>query len=674
MRAEAAQLALGLAAQGYEIVALGALGPWRHTLRVARLTAVDAALQEERALLQLLHEYEPSVIHAFGAEAAHRLIPLVRMMGATGVATLGHGDVHQVHPTHLRAASAIFVSCDYLRDQFTRRIPGVPVLTTGYLVAPPEPVPAAARHFLAEGLGIEDGAQVVLLADYFRGSETDTAFAVMESAELVADRVPEVQFLLVGGGPRLAELEGRAAAVNTRCGRRVLLLPGHRDDVTHLLALATVAVGSGRFAAEALAAGVAVVAAGAAGMLGTVTPESLQVAQFACYGRHGHLDATSPKALASEIVGLFQYADYREQFARDGQTALQMTAERSRLALEVAASYRRAVVRTPGTKSPARLLAVLPHDLREMLFTLPALSGLHQQYAMADIRLLASPTHCDFLERLNLAHMVAPLPQTLHQWGHAVQQIRRFRPDANISFTTALYGTALAGCTGAPYRVGMLDGFAALGFSDHLPTRTVVSPARALQLVQGLGISDAGPLPKLTIPPDVRDVVDLSLLAAGIDYNEQLILLCPQAPAPRAWPKAHWEALMARLLNERPECIAVIAGEGEFSVPSGVVPIMPVQDPLRFAALLARASIVIAPDTGALHLATLVGIPAVALYGPTSPEVCALPNAQAMVLRHDDFPCHPCRDTQCTTRRCMASLTPEEVATCVDALLSTSRL
>ena len=35
------------------------------------------------------------MIHAFGADAAHRLLPLARMMGATGIATLAHADVAQ---------------------------------------------------------------------------------------------------------------------------------------------------------------------------------------------------------------------------------------------------------------------------------------------------------------------------------------------------------------------------------------------------------------------------------------------------------------------------------------------------------------------------------------------------------------------------------------------------
>ena len=73
---------------------------------------------------------------------------------------------------------------------------------------------------------------------------------------------------------------------------------------------------------EAAGAGVALVAAGASGIIGTYTEETAQVAALASSGRHGHLNPVSAKLLASEVVGLFSYAEYREQFAAERQHAV----------------------------------------------------------------------------------------------------------------------------------------------------------------------------------------------------------------------------------------------------------------------------------------------------------------------------------------------------------------
>ncbi len=323
LRTEAAQLALGLAAHGMSVAAFGQLGAWRHTLRLARIAASECELPgEDGRLGEAIRAFNPRIIHAFGADAAHAVLPVASLLGAGGVASLGHADLPRLSPAPFRGAMQVFVPCEYLREQTARRLPTVPVVSHGYLMPSPVHVPLLQQRLRAEELGLRDGAPVVLLADHFHGSETEVAYALIAATPRIAQRVPHVQVVIAGGGVRLSELEGQAIEINNQLGYRAVLLPGHRDDVQQLLGLATVAVGSGRFAIEAAGAGVALVAAGASGLVGAYTEETAQVAEFTCSGRHGHLDAVSAKLLASEVVGLFSYAEYREQFAADRQQAV----------------------------------------------------------------------------------------------------------------------------------------------------------------------------------------------------------------------------------------------------------------------------------------------------------------------------------------------------------------
>ena len=58
LRTEAAQLALRLAAHGYEVAAFGQLGAWRHTLRLARIAASESELPDEDGkLLEAIHAF-----------------------------------------------------------------------------------------------------------------------------------------------------------------------------------------------------------------------------------------------------------------------------------------------------------------------------------------------------------------------------------------------------------------------------------------------------------------------------------------------------------------------------------------------------------------------------------------------------------------------------------------
>lgn len=663
LRTEAAQLALGLAARGNDVVALGPLGPWRHALRSARITANEYAfVGQERKLTQALQEYEPQVIHAFGAETAHLVLPLTLLVGAGGVATLGHDDLARLNPTHLRTASTIFVPCEYLAEQITRRLPAVPVVTTGHLLPPADASPTTGNRFLAEKLGLRDGAPVVLLADRFQGSETDVALALIEATPAIAARIPDLQVVIAGAGVRLGELEQLAIEVNDHLGRRAVLLPGHRDDMAQLLTLTTIAVGSGRFAMEAVGAGVALVAAGPAGLVGTFTEETAQVARFTCCGRHGHLEPVSAKGLSTEIIGLFAYPQYRERFAIDGQAAVLAQAERATRAAQIASYTGRSAPAGTTLRTPQRITAILPDTLRELLFALPAIAGLQAQYPLARIQLVAMSAHQRLLEYLRLADRVIAWPTDWQAWPRFIRAIGRPRPDVCLAFTNHLAASLVVGCSCAPHRLGFAEGPGTLCFSDHLHSRAPASPARSLTLAHALGVSAGAPISPLPIAAPIQEMVNLSLLAAGVGYTDPVILLDPQASEGCAWPLDQWATLARRLAEERPERVAVLDPPDTMVLPPDVVAVKPVQDSLVLAALLARASLVIAADSDGLHLADLMGVPTIGLYGPTSPDVCGLPSAQAHPLCHREYPCHPCAgNSLCPERHCLRAITPAEV-------------
>ncbi|MCB9829640.1 MAG: hypothetical protein H6806_07760 [Planctomycetes bacterium] len=69
----------------------------------------------------------------------------------------------------------------------------------------------------------------------------------------------------------------------------------------------------------------------------------------------------------------------------------------------------------------------------------------------------------------------------------------------------------------------------------------------------------------------------------------------------------------------------------------------------RSPSLQARARLVVAPDTGPLHLAALTGVPVLGLFGPKDPEVYGPYGRRAdgtvgpldVVTRHD-VACRPC--------------------------------
>jgi len=94
------------------------------------------------------------------------------------------------------------------------------------------------------------------------------------------------------------------------------------------------------------------------------------------------------------------------------------------------------------------------------------------------------------------------------------------------------------------------------------------------------------------------------------------------------------------------------------------------------AALLSRAAVLVTNDSAPLHLATAVGTPVVALFGPTIPAFGFGPRRRGDVtLGRDGLACRPCSrhgPERCPLghHRCMRELSVETVATALAAVLS----
>lgn len=112
-------------------------------------------------------------------------------------------------------------------------------------------------------LGIPDGCNVVIMVAALRPEKAHEAF--LEAARSLSDSIDNMRFLIVGGGPREAELKELCARLSL--GEQVLFL-GRRSDIPVLLRLSDVLVLPSHAVVEtlplvvleAMAAGVPVVA------------------------------------------------------------------------------------------------------------------------------------------------------------------------------------------------------------------------------------------------------------------------------------------------------------------------------------------------------------------------------------------------------------------------------
>ncbi|MEE9500048.1 MAG: glycosyltransferase family 9 protein [Candidatus Omnitrophota bacterium] len=89
----------------------------------------------------------------------------------------------------------------------------------------------------------------------------------------------------------------------------------------------------------------------------------------------------------------------------------------------------------------------------------------------------------------------------------------------------------------------------------------------------------------------------------------------------------------------------------------------------RLASLVKRSSLLLSSDSAPIHVATGVGTPYVAFFGPTDPERHLAPTENYTVIKKD-LKCSPCYHTYCNRGyMCMRSIKPDEVYEAVLKLL-----
>jgi heptosyltransferase-2 len=232
---------------------------------------------------------------------------------------------------------------------------------------------------------------------------------------------------------------------------------------------------------------------------------------------------------------------------------------------------------------------------------------------------------------------------------------------------------ALALLSGAPDRIGFAGGPAAISYTRRVPR--VERGHEVERLLALAGSTTAPPDVRLELTGDDRAAADAWLRERGVTPG--FVALAPGS----IWGTKRWPGYAALAMAvDAP--LVVVGGPEDAALADAVVAAAPGRAHSAVgafglrgsAALIARAGVLVTNDSLPLHLATAVGTPIVALFGPTVPAFGFGPRGpRDRVVEHPSLVCRPCSSHGPQTcplghHRCMRDLSVESVVAAVAAV------
>ena len=150
------------------------------------------------------------------------------------------------------------------------------------------------------------------------------------------------------------------------------------------------------------------------------------------------------------------------------------------------------------------------------------------------------------------------------------------------------------------------------------------------------------------------------------------LVLHPYAThALKAWPEPHWRKLVA-LLDEK-DIPWIVLGKGEALFPGDARDLSNATSLRESCALIAHSRALFTGDSGPMHLGAAVGVPVIALFGPTTREWGFFPTGSRDVILESALPCRPCSlhgAAHCPRKgECLAAIAPEQALEAIEGLV-----
>ena len=502
----------------------------------------------------------------------------------------------------------------------------------------------------------------------------------IKAVSLLRRRIPDIKAVIVGGAPKekyredleiLARRLGLSKTVEFTGARQDV--PGVMRGLDCLVSATTTPEAFGRVIIEAQASGVPVVATRVGGVVDIIED-----------GRTGFLCAAGdPADMAEKILKVYDDSAPRIAMAIAARRKVESDYNLEKMMRGTLAVYDEAL-------KVQNILVIKLSSLGDVILSVPSLRAIRAKYPGGRIKVLVGLQSrevldncpyindrivCDFKGKhrgiRGTLRLAALLQKECFDVVIDLQNNKKSHLLAALSLAALRYG----------YDNGKLSLLLNKRIKDDAPYLNPVE--HQFRILRMAGIKEADTALELW-PSEHDDAQAVKFLADNwMKPGQNLIGINVRASsrwASKNWPPHYIAELsdrLARECNARTVLTGTKEDAGYAAAIANLAKSKPVvaagmTDVMELASLMKHFSVYITPDSAPMHVASGMGTPFIALFGPTDPARHLPPSGDCVVLcRSSEMKCSPCYSPHCLKKlTCMRKITVDQMLEAVKGFLS----
>jgi len=303
----------------------------------------------------------------------------------------------------------------------------------------------------------------------------------------------------------------------------------------------------------------------------------------------------------------------------------------------------------------------MPNWIGDVVLTLPVIQSLRRAYPVARIFVVAKSPSDELLLGHPAIDTVLTLPSGPENgfWQRVgfSRSLKKYNFDVGAVFPNSFGSAFLLSLTGAKCRLGYNTDARDILLTHPVTTTTHLKKTQYrveyfFKIFSSLKMDALDhKFASLNAQEGDRSIREV-MLGMGLDEGEKFIALHPgTSKVERGWHAERFGILCQKLIKEDGKRVVLLGTEKEsellnrikFLCPPETIKIIPPINLRVLTEFLRKSEMFIGNDSGMMHLASMVGIPVLAIFGPGNPKSTGTymaPENQEVVTRN--FPCSPC--------------------------------